>query len=63
MADINAEIDGFQITGGVGVGLDVHINQTNTKPIGKQNVKKESTAFQNSPNYKKYSLMEKRFGM
>ena len=62
-ADIDAEINGFQITGGFGAGLDIHVNQTNTKPLQRQKIKNGSAAFQNSVIYKKYSLMEKRLSV
>ncbi len=38
-SDPNSTIDGIQLTGGVGIGLDTHIIESNTKPVGKQNEK------------------------
>ena len=31
--EIDAEIDGFQFTIGIGAGVDVHLNVTDTKPV------------------------------
>ena len=33
VADQNADINGLQLTAGVGYGIDVHIMQSNTKPV------------------------------
>ena len=31
--EIDAEIDGVQFTVGIGLGVDVHVNVTDTKPV------------------------------
>lgn len=52
----NSEIEGLQLTGGYGIGVDIHIMQTNTKPIGSAKINTSST------HYKKITLKEKQLG-
>ena len=35
-SDPEASIDGFQITGGIGIGVDVHVVESDTKPVRSQ---------------------------
>ena len=32
----SGNIDGFQLVGGIGLGFDMHLTETYTKPVGKQ---------------------------
>ncbi len=38
MSDMNGDVDGFQIGGGVGIGMDVHLTETYTNNIFKFNI-------------------------
>ena len=38
MEDMNGDIDGFQIAGGIGAGIDIHMMETNTKEIYSYNI-------------------------
>ena len=35
---MNGDIDGFQIAGGIGAGIDIHMMETNTKEIYSYNI-------------------------
>lgn len=34
----NAEINGFQLTGGIGYGVDVHVVESYTRPVGNRGI-------------------------
>ena len=46
-SDLNAQTNGFQITGGYGFGVDAHVIESNTKSVLPQNqIKQQSTTRQ-----------------
>ena len=45
-SDLDAQTDGVQITGGIGIGVDLHIVESYTKPVGKkENTKNKILTF------------------
>lgn len=38
MSDVSGDIDGFQITGGVGLGFDIHLIESYTHELGRWNI-------------------------
>ena len=66
-SDITNEVNGFQLTGGVGVGIDLHVTESNTKPVVPPNTKKDSAQSSSGQRYmvtnKKTSVIVLRFDL